>query len=367
MRRRPDAPRPSAARRPSAVASSATCTTARSSGSSAWRWNSARRQEHFDDEDKDAIRALVVHAHEEAKAALQEIRDLVRGIHPVILEDRGLDAALSAVVARAPIPVSLEVDVDPRPTPEVESAAYFVVSEALTNVATPLAAPPTPRSSLVRRGRHARDRGRATTVTVVPTPTRRHRPRRPARAGDVARRLASTWTARPAVPTILRAVLPCESMIAEDSVLLREGLTRLLVDAGEEVVAAVRRRRRAARRARRRATKTARPRGPRRAHAARPTPTRACAPRCRSATAGRRSASSCCRSTWRSGTRPSSSPATVDTDAGRRRLPAQGPRGRRARLRRRAATRRRRRHRRSTPRWSRSCSPAPGSRTRSNG
>jgi signal transduction histidine kinase len=76
-----------------------------------------------------------VHAHEESKAALQELRDLVRGIHPVILEDRGLDAALSAVVARAPIPVSLEVSVAPRPSSEVESAAYFVVSEALTNVA----------------------------------------------------------------------------------------------------------------------------------------------------------------------------------------------------------------------------------------
>jgi signal transduction histidine kinase len=92
-------------------------------------------REHFDDEDKEAIRARIVHAHEEAKSALQEIRDLVRGIHPVILEDRGLDAALSAVVARAPIPVSLEVSVTPRPSPEVESAAYFVVSEALTNVA----------------------------------------------------------------------------------------------------------------------------------------------------------------------------------------------------------------------------------------
>lgn len=54
-------------------------------------------REHFDDEDKEAVRERVVHAHEEAKAALQEIRDLVRGIHPVILEDRGLDAALSAV------------------------------------------------------------------------------------------------------------------------------------------------------------------------------------------------------------------------------------------------------------------------------
>ncbi len=78
---------------------------------------------------------MVAVAHEEAKAALKEIRDLVRGIHPVILEDRGLDAALSAVVARSPIPVALDVDVDERPPPAVESAAYFVVNEALTNVA----------------------------------------------------------------------------------------------------------------------------------------------------------------------------------------------------------------------------------------
>ena len=74
-------------------------------------------------------------AHEEAKSALKEIRDLVRGIHPVILEDRGLDAALSSVVARSPIPVALDVVVDPRPSAAVESAAYFVVNEALTNVA----------------------------------------------------------------------------------------------------------------------------------------------------------------------------------------------------------------------------------------
>ena len=78
---------------------------------------------------------LVADAHEEAKAALKEIRDLVRGIHPVILEDRGLDAALSAVVARSPVPVTLDVAVAERPSATVESAAYFVVSEALTNVA----------------------------------------------------------------------------------------------------------------------------------------------------------------------------------------------------------------------------------------
>jgi signal transduction histidine kinase len=91
-------------------------------------------REKFDD-DPDEARAMVASAHEEAKAALKEIRDLVRGIHPVILEDRGLDAALSAVVARAPVPVTLDVRVAERPPPAVESAAYFVVAEALTNIA----------------------------------------------------------------------------------------------------------------------------------------------------------------------------------------------------------------------------------------
>ena len=85
--------------------------------------------------DPEGGRQLVADAHEEAKAALKEIRDLVRGIHPVILEDRGLDAALSAVVARSPVPVALKVDVPERPPPTVESTAYFVVTEALTNVA----------------------------------------------------------------------------------------------------------------------------------------------------------------------------------------------------------------------------------------
>ncbi|HWJ97697.1 MAG TPA: sensor domain-containing protein, partial [Acidimicrobiales bacterium] len=69
------------------------------------------------DEDPEAGKELVAAAHEEAKAALKDIRDLVRGIHPVILEDRGLDAALSAVVARAPVPVHLRVRVEPRPAP----------------------------------------------------------------------------------------------------------------------------------------------------------------------------------------------------------------------------------------------------------
>jgi len=86
------------------------------------------------DDNPEQARELVGTAHDEVKSALKELRDLVRGIHPVILEDRGLDAALSAVVARSSVPVALRVDVGLRPPPAVESAAYFIVSEALVNV-----------------------------------------------------------------------------------------------------------------------------------------------------------------------------------------------------------------------------------------
>ena len=75
----------------------------------------------------------------------------MRGFHPAILEDRGLDAALSAVVARCPVPVQLDVDVNPRPPASVESAAYFVVTEALTNVAKHSGATAA-RVSMARRG-----------------------------------------------------------------------------------------------------------------------------------------------------------------------------------------------------------------------
>ncbi|WP_329564037.1 sensor histidine kinase [Kitasatospora sp. NBC_01266] len=78
---------------------------------------------------------VIVEAHEEAQAAIAELRDLVRGLHPVVLEDRGLDAALSGIAARAPLPVRLEVDLPAPVAPTVEAVAYFVVSEALANVA----------------------------------------------------------------------------------------------------------------------------------------------------------------------------------------------------------------------------------------
>ena len=84
--------------------------------------------------DGEQARLVIAEAHEEAKAALVELRNLIRGLHPPVLEDRGLDAALSGVAARMPIPVKVTVDVPRRPPATIEAVAYFVVSEGLTNI-----------------------------------------------------------------------------------------------------------------------------------------------------------------------------------------------------------------------------------------
>ncbi|MEU6881947.1 sensor domain-containing protein [Streptomyces sp. NPDC046712] len=85
-------------------------------------------------EDPKAAARMVEEAHGEVKTALQELRDLARGIHPAVLTDRGLDAALSAVASRCAVPVSVEVDLPARPVPAIEGIAYFTVSELLQNV-----------------------------------------------------------------------------------------------------------------------------------------------------------------------------------------------------------------------------------------
>jgi signal transduction histidine kinase len=85
--------------------------------------------------DPEAAAAIVGQAHEQAKEALAELRNLVRGVHPPVLSDRGLDAALSGLAALSPVPVTVDVDLPNRPPAPVEAIAYFVVAEALTNVA----------------------------------------------------------------------------------------------------------------------------------------------------------------------------------------------------------------------------------------
>jgi signal transduction histidine kinase len=84
--------------------------------------------------DPEKAEAMLAGAHEELTLALGELRELARGIHPAVLSDRGLGAALEALAGRAPLPVELGVVPEDRLPEPIEAAAYFVVAEALTNV-----------------------------------------------------------------------------------------------------------------------------------------------------------------------------------------------------------------------------------------
>ncbi|MDT0346721.1 sensor histidine kinase [Streptomyces litchfieldiae] len=85
-------------------------------------------------EDPQAAARMVDEAHGEVKLALQELRDLARGIHPAILTDRGLGPALSNVAARCTVPVTVDVELPFRPAEAIEGIAYFTVCELLQNV-----------------------------------------------------------------------------------------------------------------------------------------------------------------------------------------------------------------------------------------
>jgi signal transduction histidine kinase len=87
-----------------------------------------------DHPDLDQVRRLVGDAHQGAKEAIVELRDLARGIHPPAL-DIGLGGALSTLAARCPVPTELTLSLDDRPTPAIEAIAYFCVAELLANVA----------------------------------------------------------------------------------------------------------------------------------------------------------------------------------------------------------------------------------------
>jgi PAS domain S-box-containing protein len=85
-------------------------------------------------ESPEAAEELLAAAAEELARALEELRELARGIHPAVLTERGLEPALETLVGRAPIPVAVQSELDGRLPPSVEAAAFYVVSEALANV-----------------------------------------------------------------------------------------------------------------------------------------------------------------------------------------------------------------------------------------
>jgi len=87
------------------------------------------------DSDPERAKALLQDAHGDAQLALRELRDLARGIHPAVLTDRGLDAAVSGLAAKSTVPVRVRGSLGTRPPASVEATAYFIVSEALANVA----------------------------------------------------------------------------------------------------------------------------------------------------------------------------------------------------------------------------------------
>jgi signal transduction histidine kinase len=157
--------------------------------------------------DPAAATTLVGEAHEEAKRALAELRDLARGIHPAVLADRGLDAAISALAARSPVPVGVEVATGRLPGP-VESAAYFVVAEALTNAAKHARA----AEIGVRITRH-RD---LLVVEVIDDGAGGADPAKGSGLRGLADRVAAVdgrlaIASPPGGPTVIRAELPCGS------------------------------------------------------------------------------------------------------------------------------------------------------------
>ena len=90
--------------------------------------------EHHLDDDPQRARELIESARHKVQGSIAEMRQIGRGLHPAILEDRGIDAALSAIVSSAPIPISVHVDPDLDLSQDVAETVYFIVNEAVANV-----------------------------------------------------------------------------------------------------------------------------------------------------------------------------------------------------------------------------------------
>jgi signal transduction histidine kinase len=160
------------------------------------------------DADPTGAKALLAEARAGAGAALTDLRELVRGIHPPVLADRGLAAAVQALTLGSPIPVELDLQLDRRLPAPVESAAYFVVAEALANAIRHSGA------------RHARvtlaDAGTVLHVTVRDDGCGGADPSRGTGLLGIRRRLAAfdgelRVSSPPGGPTVLDMELPCAS------------------------------------------------------------------------------------------------------------------------------------------------------------
>ncbi|GAB2587378.1 sensor histidine kinase [Streptomyces capparidis] len=150
----------------------------------------------------------VAEAHALAKEALTELRELIRGIHPQVLTERGLPAAVRDIAGRCPIPTDLDLDLPGRLPATVEQTAYFVTAEALANVAKHSGADRC-RVTARRRGNHLR-------LDIEDNGSGGADPARGTGITGLADRIAAAdgrmlLSSPPGGPTLLRAEIPCDS------------------------------------------------------------------------------------------------------------------------------------------------------------